>query len=185
MSLQVCLSSTSKREKWYIDSGCSRHMTGDSSNFISLQNIDGGDVTFGDNKKGKIVGIGKIGKEDSPIIDGVLLVKGLKHNLMSVSQLCDKGYRVIFEIDVCIVQNIKDAKILFEGKRYGNIYVIDLDILANKNAECFMTISNDAWIWHRRLGHASMKLLSNLNKEELVRGLPDIKFEKDKICDSC
>ncbi len=77
--------------------------------FLSLKNNDGGgQVTFGDNGKGKNMGISKIGKENSPILDKVLLVNGLKHNLLSVSQLCDKGCRVIFELKSCFVYKICD-----------------------------------------------------------------------------
>ena len=44
---------------------------------------------------------------------------------------------------------------------------------------------NDSWLWHRRLGHASMKTLSKLVKNDLVVGLPKLSFDKDKICDAC
>ena len=47
---------------WYLDSGCSNHMTGDKTKFISLSTYEGGSVTFGDNKKGNIVAMGKVGK---------------------------------------------------------------------------------------------------------------------------
>ncbi|WP_409226504.1 hypothetical protein, partial [Klebsiella pneumoniae] len=57
----MCLKSTHKKDQWYLDSGCSRHMTGDKAKFISLTLKDGGYVTFGDDSKGKIIGIGKIG----------------------------------------------------------------------------------------------------------------------------
>ena len=50
----------------------------------------GGSVIFGDNAKGKVIGIGTIGKDYSTYIDNMLLIDGLKHNLLSVSQLCDK-----------------------------------------------------------------------------------------------
>lgn len=71
-------------------------MTGNKAMFATLQPKDGGYVTFGDNSKGKIIGVGSIGKNPSPIIENVLFVEGLKHNLISISQLCDKCYRVIF-----------------------------------------------------------------------------------------
>ncbi len=72
-------------------------MTKNVNLFFSLKKKDGdGQVTFGDNGKGKIMGIGKIDEENSSILNKVLLVDGLKHNLLGVSQLCDKGYRVIF-----------------------------------------------------------------------------------------
>ncbi|XP_057719149.1 uncharacterized protein LOC130933535 [Arachis stenosperma] len=57
--LKAELKSLSKRKDnmWYMDSGCSRHMTGKSTFFINLDEYDGGFVTFGDNRKRKIVAI--------------------------------------------------------------------------------------------------------------------------------
>ncbi len=72
-------------------------MTGDTSKFLLIKPFKGGNVVFGDNSKGKILGIGSIGKDLSNAIDNILLVKNLKHNLLSISQLCDRGNRVIFE----------------------------------------------------------------------------------------
>ena len=71
-------------------------MTGNKAMFAAFPPKDGGCVTFGDNNKGKIIGVGSIGKNPSLIIENILFVEGLKHNLLSISQLCDKGYRVIF-----------------------------------------------------------------------------------------
>ncbi|XP_074318888.1 uncharacterized protein LOC141655722 [Silene latifolia] len=59
--------------RWYLDSGCSRHMTGKRNQFLSLSAYDGGNVTFGDNKKGEVIGIGKVGKSLSHSVDDVLL----------------------------------------------------------------------------------------------------------------
>ena len=79
-------------QQWYLDSGCSRHMTGDDkSNFLSLSAFEGGSVAFGNGKSGKIIGVGKIGNSLSHSIENVYYVKGLNYNLLSVSQLCDKG----------------------------------------------------------------------------------------------
>ncbi|KAL6325953.1 hypothetical protein AAG906_038444 [Vitis piasezkii] len=55
----------SKKDKWFLDSGCSRHMTGDESKFAFLTKRNGGYVTFGDNSKGRIIGQGNIGLETS------------------------------------------------------------------------------------------------------------------------
>ena len=160
-------------------------MTGDSCLFSKLEKKNGGNVTFGDNAKGKVVGIGTIGKDSSTCIDNVLLVDGLKHNLLSVSQLCDKGYKVTFDLNTCLVTKSLDDKVVFKGKRSNNVYTIDLHSLTNQNVKCLVSISNDAWLWHRRLGHASMSLLESLCKGEHVRDLPKIKFSKDKMCDAC
>ena len=90
--------SKKKKNKWYLDSGCSRHMTGNYSWFSSFTMIENyGDVSFGDNSKGKIIGIGNVDNASSTLIENVCLVENLKHNLLSISQLCDKGYRVIFD----------------------------------------------------------------------------------------
>ena len=70
-------------------------MTGDKNLFMDLKPKIRGDVTFGDNLKGQIEGIGTIGNKSSIFIENVLLVNGLKHNLLSISQLCDKGFKVI------------------------------------------------------------------------------------------
>ena len=79
-------------------------MTGDSSHFSMLTSKEEGYVTFGDNNKGKIIGKRTIGNKSSFSIDDMLLVDGLKHNLLSISQLCDKGYIVRFESNVCIIE---------------------------------------------------------------------------------
>ena len=66
-------------------------MSGDPTLFTEIQRKKVGKVTFGDKGKGKITGIGKIGKNLSSSLDKVYLVEGLKYNLLSISQLCDKG----------------------------------------------------------------------------------------------
>ena len=53
-------------------------------------------MTFEDNGKGRIIGHGSIGNNSSSLIENVLFVDGLKHNLLSISQLCDKGFKMIF-----------------------------------------------------------------------------------------
>ncbi|KAF1881726.1 hypothetical protein Lal_00032197 [Lupinus albus] len=88
---------------WYLDSGCSKHMTGDRNKFYVPTPTNKGYVTYGDNK-GKILGVGRIGKPPSTTIEGVLYVEGLKHNLQSISQLCDKGFHVAFYPDKCIIK---------------------------------------------------------------------------------
>ncbi|XP_060200497.1 uncharacterized protein LOC132628750 [Lycium barbarum] len=61
-------------QKWYIDSDCSKHMTGRMDDFLSLNAFQGGSVSFGNDKKGHILGIGKIGKTLSHAIENVYYV---------------------------------------------------------------------------------------------------------------
>ena len=179
----MCLKATSGL--WYLDSGCSKHMTGDASKFLWIKPSKGGNVVFGDNNKGKIIGIGSVGKDSSNSIDDVSLVTLLKHNLLSISQLCDKGNRVIFEPKECVVQRMIDNEIILRGKRIDNVYMVDLDNASSKFAKCLMSKEEDTWLWHRRIAHVNMKHLNKLVSQDLVLGVPKLKFEKDAICDAC
>ena len=114
---EVCLAVKNIR-RWYLDSGYSRHVSGDKEKFITLEPKDEGRVViFGDNGQDKIIGIGKIQITLSTFIDSVLLVKGLKHNLISISQLCDKGCKVVFEYSKCDVIDINSNKTILTGHR--------------------------------------------------------------------
>jgi len=70
-------------------------MTGDSSCFEKLDRLKGGNVSFGGNSKGKTIGYGTV-NIGSLTINNVSLVKGLNYNLLSISQLCDTGFRINF-----------------------------------------------------------------------------------------
>ena len=170
---------------WYLDSGCSKHMTGDKSRFLSLGSYYGGTVTFGDNKKGEIIAIGKVGKSSSHAIDNVFLVEGLKHNLLSISQFCDKGNSVSFNSNVCQIINDDTGDVVLEGTRSGNTYTVDLNQVPNSSLTCLSVIEDDPLLWHKRFGHASFSLLDKLRSKELVEGLPSINFQKDRVCDAC
>ena len=131
---------------------------------------------FGGNQRGKIIGSGTIGNGNLPYINNVLLVDRLMHNLLSISQLSDNGYDIIFNQNSCKAVSQKDVTILFNGKRRNNIYKIKLSELKSQNVKCLMSFNNEQWIWHRRLGHVSMRRISQINKLNLVRGLPNLKF---------
>jgi hypothetical protein len=72
-------------------------MTGDKDKLLSISKSKTRNVTFGNNESGKIKGKGMVslsnGKGDA---QDVLLVDGLKHNLLNVSQMCDRGCEEVF-----------------------------------------------------------------------------------------
>jgi len=73
-------------------------MTWDINNFVTLSRYhEDGTITFRDNFKGKIIGIGNIKIGSFPLIKNVVLIDGHKHNLLIISQLCDRGFKVIFD----------------------------------------------------------------------------------------
>ena len=113
----------------------------------NIKYIDGGTVTFGDNSKGFVIGIGEvinIGISNSPIIPNVLLVEKLKHNLLSISQLCDKGFEIKFEKDKCKIFD-QSKNLLFEGFRNHNIYILNMNIKNNSDL-CLSANHDDPWI---------------------------------------
>ena len=157
-------------------------MTVDESLFQELNRNKSENVFFGENYKGVIRGIGTIGNNSHTQIKNVFLVENLKYNLLSISQLCDKGYRVCFESNACHVINSTTNQIIYIGKRHKNVYVIHIDEVVLNVESCLIANDvNDNWLWHKRLGHASMKTLSKLVKKDLVIGLPKLSFDKIKF----
>ncbi|XP_058185822.1 uncharacterized protein LOC131303049 [Rhododendron vialii] len=93
---------------WYLDSGCSRHMSRNKSLFAKLEKYNGGLVTFGDGNTGKIVGQGTVNALEIPLIDNVLYVEGLKANLLSIGQFCDNMHEVNFSKNNCSIINASE-----------------------------------------------------------------------------
>jgi len=157
----------------------------DINNFVTLSRYhEDGTVTFGDDSKGKFIDIGNIKIGSSFLIENVILVDGLKHNLLSISQLCDRGFNVIFDDLTCnVLDRQTNACVLFSFHE-NNMYMIDMSNLLC-NATCLNAFNKDSWLWHRRLGHVSFDYLSRINNKEVVKSIPYLKFEKDHICDAC
>ncbi|XP_027768496.1 uncharacterized protein LOC114074703 [Solanum pennellii] len=170
---------------WYRDSGCSKHMTGDTKNFHSLKALQGGGVSFGDGKKGYILGIGEVGKSLEESIDNVYNVSGLKYSLLSVSQICDKGNEVKFTFEECTVVNLTTKKVILTAQRCKIMYVANLKTSHGDDLTCLSAQNENADLWHWRLGHVSSSLLNKLISKDLVQGLPKLKFCESKICEAC
>jgi hypothetical protein len=85
------------RNIWLIDSGCSRHMTGENVWFSSLVPVVSKTyITFGDNGRGRVLSDGEIKVSDKVTLKRVALVQSLWLNLLSMSQLLDESFEVLF-----------------------------------------------------------------------------------------
>ncbi|XP_015075296.1 uncharacterized protein LOC107019261 [Solanum pennellii] len=142
-----------KQQQWYLDSACSRHMTGDKRSFLSLKNIKGGNVAFGNGKSGETQGIGKVGSMDTHAIENVYYVNGLQHNLLSVYQICDKGNYVLFTEKECRVTNSVTGNLVLLGKRHKNVYKAKTVDSIEDTLKCLSAISDCSMLWHKRMGH--------------------------------
>nr|GFA29932.1 ribonuclease H-like domain-containing protein [Tanacetum cinerariifolium] len=181
------------KDKGVIDSGCSRHMTGNISFLLDFEEFNRGYVAFGGNPKGgKISRKGKIkiGKLD---FDDVNFIKELKFNLFSVSQMCDKKNIVLFTDTECVVLS-SDYKlpdenhVLLRVPRENNMYNVDLkNVVPLGDLTCLFSkaILDESNLQHRRLGHINFKTMNKHVKGNIVRGLPSNIFKNNHTCVAC
>ena len=138
---------------WYLDSGCSKHMTGNKGLFKTLFEGKIGTVTFGDGSKSVIRGIGTVDIPGLPVFEDVWYVDGLKANLLSVNQICDNGLNVFF--------TKYEYEILDGGGDYMCVGVRTTDncygLTSSISNKCFSVKIDQVDLWHQRLGHASHK----------------------------
>nr|GEV78457.1 hypothetical protein [Tanacetum cinerariifolium] len=139
-----------------IDSGCSKNMTGNLKLLINFFEKFLGTVKFGNDQIAPILGYGDL-VQGAVTIKRVYYVEGLNHNLFSV------------------------------GSRGTDLYSIKLQDTNSPNPICLMAkaTSSQAWLWHRSLSHLNFDTINLLSKNDIVVGLPKLKFVKDHLCFSC
>ncbi|KAJ9541528.1 hypothetical protein OSB04_028034 [Centaurea solstitialis] len=176
-------SSSQDKGIWYLDSGCSRHMTGSKSVLTNYREERGPAVTFGGNGRGQTRGYGTL-TNGVTTFKRVAYVEGLMHNLLSISQLCDKNHKVSFSKKKCKVKNRK-KEVILNGVRHADIYIINMN--TSTDNFCFVSrASTDMnWLWHKRLSHLNFKTLNQLCINNLVIGLPDYRYTKESLCSAC
>ncbi|GJS94383.1 retrovirus-related pol polyprotein from transposon TNT 1-94, partial [Tanacetum coccineum] len=170
---------------WYLDSGCSKHMTGDRSRLRNFMKKFIGIVRFRNDHFGAIMGYRDYVIGES-VISRVYYVEGLGHNLFFVGQFCDSDLDVAFRKHSCYVQDTDDVK-LIKGSHGSNLYTISVKDMMKSSPICLLSKAskNKSWLWHRRLNHLNFGTINDLARKDLVRGLPRLKFEKDHLCSAC
>ena len=138
-------------------------------------------VSFGNDTPATIKRKGTAQLKEKVKAGNVLYVDGLKHNLLSVSQMCDQGTEVIFRSNGCCVRDLDTGKTVIKGRRTPN----NLYIFEERQKQCYLSKDEEHWLWHRRLGHLSFSQIRKACKYQAVRGLPDIKIPDNTICKSC
>ncbi|GKC02362.1 retrovirus-related pol polyprotein from transposon TNT 1-94 [Tanacetum coccineum] len=142
---------------WYLDSGCSRHMTGVKSCLHKYEEQPGPKIAF---------------------------VNGLKYNLISISQLCDAKYIVQFDKKRGTIFN-SNKDVVMIAPRLIDIYVLNMTSSAQESCFFAKASENLNWLWHKRLAHLNFKIINKLAKQNIVVGLPSLVYSKDKPCSSC
>nr|GEY68184.1 retrovirus-related Pol polyprotein from transposon TNT 1-94 [Tanacetum cinerariifolium] len=174
--IQICL--------WCIDSGCSKHMTGNLKLLINFIWKFMGTVRFGNDHVATILGFGDL-LWGNILITRVYFVEGLGHNLFSVGQFCDSDLKVAFKRNACFVRNLEGVDLL-KGDRSTNLYTINLHEMASASPICLMArdSSTKSWLWHQRLSHLNFDTINDLIRNDLVTGLPKFKYHKEHLCPS-
>ncbi|GJY12812.1 retrovirus-related pol polyprotein from transposon TNT 1-94 [Tanacetum coccineum] len=144
-----------------------------------------GTVKFGNDQIAPILGYGDL-VQGTITIKRVYYVEGLNHNLFSVGQFCDADLEVAFRKSTCYIRDLKGNDLL-TGSRGTDLYSISLQDSTTPNPICLMAkaTSSQAWLWHRRLSHLNFDTINLLSKNNIVNGLPKLKFVKDHLCSSC
>jgi hypothetical protein len=170
---------------WLIDSSCSRHMTRDKVWFSSLVPVVTRTyITFGDNGRERVLSEGEIKVSDKITLRRVALVQSLGYNFLSVSQLLDEGFEVLFRPGGSRILDSGWDLVCMVGPE-GQVFRANFSQSSGVE-RCFLAgSSSELWKWHRKLGHLSFDLLSRMSKLNLVRGLPRLRLEKELVCAPC
>ncbi|KAJ0795822.1 putative RNA-directed DNA polymerase [Helianthus annuus] len=176
-----------KNNCWYLDSGCSNHMTGDKSLFITLNESERREVRTGDDKKLEVLGSGDAAisiKGTEKRVPNVFYVEGLKHNLLSVGQLVQKGYEVKFSNRECRIKD-KTGETIGIVNMTGN-KMFPLNLSQDLIPRAYSMITQDlSALWHQIYGHINFDTLHDMGMNEVVKGLPKISKQQSKVCESC
>ncbi|GKC99994.1 retrovirus-related pol polyprotein from transposon TNT 1-94, partial [Tanacetum coccineum] len=137
-------------------------------------------VVFEDDSSGDTEGYGSVNC-NGITFTRVAYVNGLKHNMISISQLCDDNFKVLFTKTQGTIFNQNDEVVLIAPRR-RDVYVIDMSSFNKESNACFFAKASPSvnWLWHKRLSHLNFKNINNL-----VSGLPSLTLFKDKNCSAC
>ncbi|GJU92666.1 hypothetical protein Tco_1317422 [Tanacetum coccineum] len=128
---------------WYLDSGCSKHMTGDRSQLTNFVSKFLGTVKFGNDQVAKIMGFGdyQIG---NVTISRVYYVEGLGHNLFSVGQFCDSNLEVAFRQHTCFIRNLEGVDLLTDLRAIP--YTLSLGIYMDLSRSLNSSLEKDTYV---------------------------------------
>lgn len=114
-------------------------------------------------------------------IKDILVVPGLKRNLISLRRICEKGAKVIFEKERGEVTYNNEIVMKLEKETDTQLYKI---IEERNNVKEVFNHEVSVEKWHKRLGHLNYNTIKEMSKENLVEDLI-FKQEEIKECKRC
>ena len=171
---------------WYLDTGCSTHMTVRRDWFISLDESTKNKFRFVDDNTLKVEEVGKVlikrndGKQS--FISNVLFMLGMKSNLLSLCQLLEKGFVMKMKDNVLKVYDSKKGLVLMAYLSKNKTLKVGIDVIKHK---CLATIvSKSEWLWHYRFRHLTFRDLNLLNRDNMMHRLSHIQVPSE-VCEEC
>ncbi|GJX53930.1 retrovirus-related pol polyprotein from transposon TNT 1-94 [Tanacetum coccineum] len=156
-----------------VDSGCTKHMTGNLKLLCNFVEKFLGTVRFGNDQFAPILGYGDL-IQGNVTIKRVYYVEGLNYNLFSVGHIRDADLEVAFRKSTCFVRDLQGNDLL-TGNRGSDLYTISLQETTSSTPICFMAKASptQAWLWHRRLSHLNFDYITySQRKQRCDHGYP-------------
>lgn len=170
---------------WFLDSGCSNHMSGYKHLFEELDESYKKPVRLGNDKEIQVEGIGKVAVQTANhtrFLHNVYYIPQLSQNLLSIGQMMDNGYVIKFEGNTCkIEESSTKREISIIRKTQNNLF--PLEITEVDDSALAVTELNQSRLWHLRYGHLNVNGLKLLKQKNMVVGLPEI--EEVGLCEGC
>jgi len=170
---------------WFVDSGCSNHMTGAKFLFKELDEKQKKTVQLGNTKEMRVEGKGTVSIDTShekvKMLDNVQFVPDLGYNLLSVGQLMIDGHSLWFDDDACVITNKKTGKKVRISMTPNNMFPLDVSNM--ENFALAASAKDDSKLWHLRYGHLNINGLKLLVDKGMVLGLP--KIDSIDLCEGC
>ncbi|KAL0551708.1 hypothetical protein IC582_010797 [Cucumis melo] len=176
-------------EVWFIDSSCLNHMTGLKPVFKELNEGEKLKVELGNGKELQVEGKGTVGIEThhgNRILTNVQYVPDIGYNLLSVGQLMESGYSILFDDGACLIKNKQTGRVLAKVKMtQSKMFPLEVSNVKSfaLTATATNTTKNNSKLWYLRYGHLNIKGFSLLNQRDMVIGLP--KISAINICEGC
>ena len=167
-------------------------MTGDALLLDDVRQHQGGHVSFAGDKGGFITGLGTL-TNGKVSFENVNYCKDLENNLLSVSQICDKKYSILFDDENCYILKtgfkIAEDWVLMSTPRKNDLYMLNMnEAESNSTTEsCFISkaTERESVSWHRRMGHIHLRKMNQLVHKNLVFGVNVKHFNLSDTCVAC
>jgi hypothetical protein len=169
---------------WYLDSGCSKHMTCDKTLLKEVQMGKGGRITYGDESQSRVIGKGIIDIPGLGTSQEALYVEGLKANLLSISQFCDNDLVVRFSKKECNIFDSSGRWLMGGERTAGNCYGLP-GLTSDPQIFCNKATIDDSEQRHQRLGHLNFSDMLKIAGKDVVKGLPKMEKTGKGICGPC